>query len=58
MTSFDATNSVKAISVELTESDSEVEAAPAPIFRMIGKSGGLCLDDSCSIEQYLDPEPA
>jgi hypothetical protein len=40
------------------EVDDEVEAASAPVFRMIGKTGGLCLDDSCSIEQYLDPEPA
>lgn len=61
MTAFDETKllqatSVKEISVETTDSD--LEAAPAPVFRMIGKSGGLCLDDSCSIEQYLDTEPA
>ena len=61
MTSFDGAkldgaNVVEAISVEAT--DSTIEAAPAPVFRMIGKTGGVCLDDSCSIEQYLDPEPA
>ncbi|WP_255562313.1 hypothetical protein [Agreia sp. COWG] len=39
-------------------SDREVEAAPAPVIRMIGSTGGVCLGDSCSLESFIDDDPA
>jgi hypothetical protein len=40
-----------------TTTDTDLEpAAPAPVIRMLGGMGGFCMDDSCSLESFLEDD--